>query len=364
MYPSSRTPGIHAVVLAGSHGWGQSAFERLLPRPLLPVAHEPLVCHAVGWLGRSGVDRASICTNMDVTSLQEALGDGSHHGLSLDYATDPTPRGPGGCVRDATRAVDCDTVVILDGTTIPSIDLQAVIETHEVCQAALTVVVHQEGFAQSRRWGALTPAGIYIVDRRVLESIPAKGFYDIKEGLIPDLHARNERVVTHMALGANPQILNAGTYLAVNNWMVERIGREADAPRDYCASGQALVHASARVAAGARLVGPVIVGAQANVASGSTIVGPAVVGERTNVAPGAVISRSTTWKDCYVGEGAVVDQCILADETLVAPEAAVFRSVMTDGGARGMQPRPLRVPTTSALPSLSPRAVARGRNGI
>ena len=38
---------IEALVLAGSHTWRTTAFDALLPRPLLPVAHVPLIGHAL-----------------------------------------------------------------------------------------------------------------------------------------------------------------------------------------------------------------------------------------------------------------------------------------------------------------------------
>ena len=45
-----RADGLSAVVLAGTHHWSGSSFERLAPRPLVPVALEPLISYSLRWL--------------------------------------------------------------------------------------------------------------------------------------------------------------------------------------------------------------------------------------------------------------------------------------------------------------------------
>jgi NDP-sugar pyrophosphorylase family protein len=309
-----------AIVLAGVHEWGRSHFDRLRPRPLLPVAQTPLICYALDWLARSEVDRVTVCANSDTPAVRAALIQAAPSSLRLDYVSDTTPRGPAGCVRDAARPED-DTIIVVAGTTVPSIELESVLETHEVCNAALTVVVHQERFAQTREWGPLVSAGIYVLDRRALRLIPERGFQDIKEGLIPALHRAGERVVTHLALGASPQIVNAATYLSVNHWVIARLSDEGQAPNP--------AYATARVADDARILGPVLLAPSATVASGATIIGPAAIGADCRVEAGAVISRSVVWTRCVVGDGAVVDNCILADDARVGPRERLFTALVT-----------------------------------
>jgi NDP-sugar pyrophosphorylase family protein len=319
----NRRSDVSAVILAGVHNWGGSRFESLAPRPLLPIALTPLICYSLDWLSQSGIERATVCANSATGQARAVLGNGSRYSMALDYACDVTPRGTAGCVRDAAddRA---STFVVVDATTIPAVDLDAVLETHEVCGAAATVVVHQERFAQDRRWGLLVPGGIVILDRRVLKLIPERGFQDIKEGLIPKLHSLGERVVTHIALGVSPQVLNAGTYLAVNHWMIGRLTERPPASQGFHGRGQVMAHATARIAADARIVGPVLIGPAATIGKGATIVGPAAIGAGCRVERDAVLSRSIAWNGCVVGRQAVVDGCILADGAAALPREQLF----------------------------------------
>jgi NDP-sugar pyrophosphorylase family protein len=318
------TEKIKAVVLAGTYQWGETAFENLLPRPLVPVAQAPLISYTLEWLRDGGVLDATICANSAGRAVREHFGDGGRLGMTLGYYEDWSPRGPAGCARDASLQSNAETYVIADGSVVPTVNLEGLLETHAVCQAALTVLVHHESGAERSN---VAPGGIYIFDRRVFDSIPATGFQDIKETLIPRLYRAGERIVTHTAYGSCPRVLNARTYLAVNHWMVERLAKRPGGLEHHEVRGEALVHQSARIDDSARLVGPVLVGPDVTIRAGATVVGPATIGASSTIAEGALVSRSVAWNRCGVRAGAVVDRCLLADEAVIERNASVFSTL-------------------------------------
>src|SRR5688572_19392114 len=243
--------GLSAVVLAGTHSWSGSSFERLAPRPLVPVALQPLISYSLRWLLQGGIRRATICANGTTRLIRAALGDGGDLDMELSYYLDGTPRGPAGCVRDAGVRTGSQTLVVTDGTAIPTVDLADLLAFHYASGAAVTAVVHREHSLSA----SPSPGGIYVFERRALDHVGVNGFQDIKENLIPRLHRAGERVVAHASEGFCPHVLNAQTYLAVNHWMLQR-----PAPVDEGVGGIRL-HPTASVDPGARLVGPVLLGA-------------------------------------------------------------------------------------------------------
>ena len=274
------------IVLAGAYPRGQALFDRLRPRPLLPVAQIPLVAFPLRWLADGGIRNATVCTNSAARSVRETLSGDPSLPLETAFHEDWMPRGAAGCARDAAVETSDTTFIVIDGTTIPRVDLAGLLDTHEVCKAALTVVVHHDP-GQPRSTSALSPSGIYVIDRRVLDFIPRKGFQDIKEGLIPRLHTAGERVVTHTGFGSCPRIFNPETYLSVNHWMTSRIAASRRPATGFTLIEQAMVHDSIRLGRGARLVGPMIIGPGAVIGDRATLVGPLAVGS-----------------NCYVGEDA------------------------------------------------------------
>jgi NDP-sugar pyrophosphorylase family protein len=316
-------PRAHGIVLAGAYPGGRSVLDRLAPRPLLPVAEQPLITYALRWMAAEGLRGATICANTAARVIRARLG-GTACGLRLDYLEDWSPRGAAGCVRDAGLATDATTFVVADGTAVPVVNLGELLEAHRASRAAITVV------AGADRAGRLRPSGVYVFDCRALLHVPEDGFQDIKEKLIPRLHAAGEAVSTHMAERVAPRVVNADTYLALNDWAVERTSRRREAPEGFRNLGEAVLHMSAFVDPTARLLGPVVLGPRVSVQAGATFVGPVSVGQGTEVGRGAVVSRSVIWSECLIGSRSFVDRSMLGNRAVVEPGKAVLHAMRVD----------------------------------
>jgi len=249
------------------------------------------------------------------------------HGLRVTYHEDAMPRGAAGAVRDAALKSDASTFVVTDGTAIPSVDFSEILTFHHAEGAALSVVSHLEPGRQGKP-PVQVPTGIYVFNREVLERVPERGFCDIKENLIPQLHRANQRVRAFTVDQPSPRVLDAASYRAVNEWMVERLVATRTIPGGYILSGTALIHREAVVARDVTFVGPVIVGPGAEIRSGAVIVGPSSIGRDAIVGSGVLVSRSAVWRRCVLHDESVADSCVLADGTVVAPAIRLFRSVV------------------------------------
>ena len=333
-------PRAHGIVLAGAYPGGQCALDQLAPRPLLPVAQQPLVTYALRWMASGGLRGATICANSAARAIRASLK-GSAFGLRLDYLEDWSPRGAAGCVRDAGIKTDADTFVVADGTAVPVVDLAELLAGHRASEAAITVVVGADAA------GRLRPTGVYVFDRWSFAFIPEDGFQDIKEKLIPRLYAAGEHVSTHMARRGGPACRQR-RHLP----RPEPVGDRADLPPPGSAGRLPQLRrdrpARQRVGgperAPARPRAPRVPGCRCE--AGATLVGPVSIGPGTTVGRGAVVSRSVVWSDCVVGDRAFVDRCMLADGAIVEPGGAVISALKTDGrreAARGAR-RSARAP--------------------
>lgn len=321
-------PSVQGIVLAGSYYWGEGAFERLLRGPLLPVAQRPIITFPLAWLRAGGVAMATICANNSTAMVQQALGDGAALGMSLSYYVDAHPRGPAGCARDAAALTPADTYVLVEGAMIPSLDLAKLLAAHWKAGAAASTVVEVDrrraAAGATARHGA--PGGVYVFERRVLESVSAAGFQDIKQGLLERLYAAGERVHVHEMHGLSPRILDYASYAAVSGWLIATAAHRPDF-RDYVPVGDGLCHPTATIDASARLIGPVIVGPGAAVGPGAVLVGPVSVGARSIIGAGALVSRSSVWERCLVGAGALVDASLLSHAVVIAPGERLVSAV-------------------------------------
>lgn len=325
------------IVLAGTFPWANSAFDRLSPRPLVPIAQRPLITYSLSWLQAAGIQGAVVCGNRSVRALQAKVAREFPAQLDVTYLEDRMPRGAAGCIRDAALTQHSDTFIVIDGASLPTVDLHALLAAHNQSGAAITVVVHHESRGQGLP-PLQVPAGIYVVDRTALETVAAHGFVDLKEHLIPSLARAGQRIATFAAQAAVPRVLNAETYLAANEFATHVLLAGDDWPDGYQRHGDALIHRNATIGVDVTIAGPVMVAEGSTIGAGAVLIGPTSIGRDVAIGAGAVVARSAVWRRSRIMSGATVDRSIVADDGLVARDQRAYRAVVS-GHSRGFTGR-------------------------
>ena len=82
-----------AVVLAAGRGTRMGALTAQTPKPLLPVAGEPMIERVVRGFARGGVRDAVVVTGYLGEQVEAALGDGGRLGLTITYRQQGRPDG-------------------------------------------------------------------------------------------------------------------------------------------------------------------------------------------------------------------------------------------------------------------------------
>ena len=326
---------VAGVVLAGVQPWGACVLEEVTPRALTPVANRPLISHVLKWLDESGIRAVSVCSNTCTRTLRKVLGpsetpDRDSPPMAIDFYEDIAPRGPAGCIRDASVHSVHDVFIVVDGTIVPQLDIVELLGFHQRSGASLTVVVSSD-LADTRTGGdARCPVGIYVFSKRALAHVPATGYQDIKETLIPRLYQYGESVVTFQMNGAMPRIKGVDSYLAVNDWVLSRSLCDPQEFSEYRTQGDARIHPSASVDSTVRLIGPILIGEGSSIGRGVTIVGPTTIGAHCRVGEGAIVCRTSVWDECTIKPDAVVDRCILTTHSWVRADSAYRYVVFAD----------------------------------
>jgi NDP-sugar pyrophosphorylase family protein len=129
-----------AVVLAGGLGTRLQPYTTVLPKPLMPIGDRPVLDIVVRQLRRHGFDRVTIATGHLAELIEAFFGDGSKHGVTIDYFREEEPLGTVGSL-GLIDGLDGEDFLVMNGDVLTDIDYAALLAAHRDSGAAATVAV-------------------------------------------------------------------------------------------------------------------------------------------------------------------------------------------------------------------------------
>ena len=108
------------LILAAGKGSRLYPVTYLIPKPLLPIANRMTLDYAFDKLREIGVTDIGVVVGENEEAMKAALGDGSHHGVSLTYIRQPEPKGLAHAVSFAKDFIAGDPFVLYLGDAMYS----------------------------------------------------------------------------------------------------------------------------------------------------------------------------------------------------------------------------------------------------
>ena len=120
---------VKAVIMAGGEGTRLRPLTSNQPKPMLPMANIPMMEHVVNLLRQHGFEDIVVTVAFMANAIRTYFGDGSEFGVRMVYATESTPLGTAGSVRNARDELD-ESFLVISGDVLTDIDLTQVVEFH------------------------------------------------------------------------------------------------------------------------------------------------------------------------------------------------------------------------------------------
>jgi dTDP-glucose pyrophosphorylase len=129
-----------AVVLAAGRGTRMRELTVDFPKPMIEVRGKPVLQHIVEGLRDAGVRRFVIIVGYHAEMVRNFFGDGRHHNVDIEYATQTVQDGTGRVV-DLARNFSGRSPFILSygDILISSVNYKRVVDLPDDCEAIITV---------------------------------------------------------------------------------------------------------------------------------------------------------------------------------------------------------------------------------
>ncbi|MEG3639108.1 nucleotidyltransferase family protein [Magnetococcus sp. PR-3] len=180
-----------AMILAAGKGTRLASWTEHTPKPLVPVAGEPVIFLTLARLARLGFSRVVINAHHLAERLIDAVGDGQRWGLQIQWSRESALLETGGGVCQALPLLDAPQFLVINGDVVWDLDLRPMLHMFnpETMDALLGVVPnptdgggdflrHSSGQLQRGRGlpGSLTYSGIQMLSSQALQGYAVAPF--------------------------------------------------------------------------------------------------------------------------------------------------------------------------------------------
>lgn len=206
---------IDAVIMAGGKGERLRPLTLTTPKPLLPVGNKAIIDHNVDRLISYGVDHISVTVNYLAEQLEEHYKE-PHEGVQVECVREPKFLGTMGAVR-LVKEFHNDVVLVMNSDLFTDIDfedmyLHFIENKADMSIAAVPYTVSipfgicdldgrdVKGIVEKPTYNYYANAGIYMLRREVLNTIPENEFYNATD-LIDALVQKKSKVIRYPLKG-------------------------------------------------------------------------------------------------------------------------------------------------------------------
>jgi mannose-1-phosphate guanylyltransferase/phosphomannomutase len=319
-----------AVIMAGGEGTRLRPLTSNQPKPMLPMANIPMMEHVVNLLRTHGFEDIVVTVAFMANAIRTYFGDGSEFGVRMVYATESTPLGTAGSVRNAKDELD-ERFLVISGDVLTDIDLGAVVDFHDAHGALATlalkavenplefgiVITNEDGsierFLEKPTWGQVFSdninTGIYVLEPEIFDFIDGGGPVDFSSEVFPEVLEAGRPIYGYVADGYWEDVGTTEAYLKAHQDILdEKVQIEID---------------------GFPLRTGVWLGRGTTVDPTATISGPAIIGPNCSIGPDAVLGEYTTLgSNIRVGANAEVRRSVISDNSYLGNGVRVQGSLI------------------------------------
>lgn len=284
-----------AFILGAGLGTRLRPLTHQLPKPLVPLIHEPLATYAMAACVKAGIRRFAINTHHLPEQWKRFIGRPEIRKLDITLFHEPVLLETGGGLKNIESWIGDEPVLVHNGDIFSTMHLDKLIAAHKASGLPVTLALRSDGSEADKRValddsstrvtdlrhslgiakGTHVFSGIYCVNPEFLDLIPAGEVISVIPAFL--------ELVKQNLLGA--VVLDQGVWLDLGD-------RDSYLKAHRNLDPALAIHADAVVETGATVE--------------NSAIGPGAV-----ISSGAVVRNSVVWPGGHVAAGADLEDCIV-----------------------------------------------------
>ena len=316
--------------MAGGEGTRLRPLTSNQPKPMLPMANRPMMEHVVDLLRAHGFDEIVVTVAFMANVIRSYFDDGSEFGVRMVYATEETPLGTAGSVRNARAQLD-ERFLVISGDVLTDIDLEALMAHHQDRGALATIALKAvedplefgivitrddgsiERFLEKPTWGQVFSdtinTGIYVLEPEIFDYIPEGRPVDFSGEVFPAVLGDGKAIQGFVAEGYWEDVGTLEAYLRAHQDILDQ--RVQVQPAGFPLRPGVWLGKGADVHPSAELAGPAVIGDNCSVGPGASVGEYCVLGANVRVGENAALQRTVVHDNGFIGAGTRLDGCVI-----------------------------------------------------
>ncbi|MBK9315012.1 MAG: NDP-sugar synthase [Acidobacteria bacterium] len=338
---------MQALILAGGEGTRLRPLTVYTPKPVVPIVNRPILFYQIDLLKRAGIKDIKLTLGYEPTKIREIFGNGSELGIEINYIVEASTLGTAGAYKNALGDTDLTTIVI-NGDILTDIDLTKVLDYHRQKEAIATIVsapvdnaagygIVEAGpdgrvrrFVEKPKPDELIHrtinAGIYILEKRILDMIPAGEKQFFEYDVFPHLIETGAPFFAYQWEGYWLDIGTPQRYLQANldmlggrvtNILIERpsIATAENGEEAARIDKRTVIDPSCTIKAGAEIVNSVL-GANCYIEERAYI-------ENSVLLPGSRIGKYSEVRQSLIGKSAILGRYVKVTDAVLGDKSSL-----------------------------------------
>jgi mannose-1-phosphate guanylyltransferase len=345
---------LKAIILAGGIGTRLRPLSCTRPKLLFPVLNKPLLDVTLERLAKIGIDNVILAVKYMAHVFIQEYGN-SKYGIAISYSIEKKPMRTGGAIKHAEKHIGHkEPFLVLNGDIFTRIDYSSILDKHKKNNAVATIALYR--VKDPSRYGTVkltknnkitqfiekaplgqTPsniinAGIYVLDPKIFNFIPAGRPVSIEHEVFPMLAAEG-KLLGYEFKETWIDIGKPRDYLRVNNLLLDYEEKKEYLGNDSAINKKVEFKDPIKVDSGVTFeqnskIGPYVVIGRDTVIGKNVCIENSVIFSSVTIADYAIISGAVIGEGAVIGKGAKInEECVIGDYAIIHDNIIISKGV-------------------------------------